>query len=314
MKVKATISPILLWILSALTPSAYAAANPQLSEARVVASIKPLHSLVQAVVGEGVEVVLLLDSAASAHDYRMKPSQRQIIRQADFLFYISPGLETFLSGVLRENVPDNQKIALINTEGLKLLKSRSGEEVDLHMAHSGKHLHPVIDPHVWLDPVNVKQIANQIAIVLSDRYPDHADIFQSNVRILRDRLNQLDSFIAGLLSALKEKPYIVFHDAYAYFESRYGLSHTGVILTKAESSPTIRQIKVNRDLVLNSAAVCIFSEPQFSDRIIQTISEGSSVKIGMLDPLGTEIPAGPEHYFQTMKALALNISDCLSGK
>ncbi|MEQ8653313.1 MAG: zinc ABC transporter substrate-binding protein [Kiloniellales bacterium] len=180
---------------------------------------------------------------------------------------------------------------------------------DEHAAHEDE---THIDPHIWLDPENAVLIANAMAAALVKADPENAARYQSNLAALESSLEDLDRELAASLAAVNQQPYIVFHDAYRYFEEHFGLSPVGSISVSPEQRPGARRIAEIRDLVQERGAVCIFSEPQFSPVVIESIAEGSDIGGGTLDPLGAAVDKGPGAYQEVMLSLARGLIDCFA--
>lgn len=293
---------------------------------KVVASLKPIHSLVAAVMGETGSPELLVTGGASPHTFSLKPSQAASLAEADLIFWVDPALEGFLVGPTANLAKENASVPLLNTEGVTLLDAREGgiweshHEDDSH-GHEHGHApeyedeheeadHQMVDPHFWLDIGNGIAIVSSIEHQLSRAYPDLAPVFAANASDFRDRLLVLDTELKEQLAPVSDQPYIVFHDAYQYFEERYDLSPAGSVTANPEVRPGARRIADLRQA--SSAAICIFAEPQFEARILQRLTEDEGVHLGYLDPLGSTLPAGQDHYAATLKALANSITDCLS--
>ncbi|MCB1755230.1 MAG: zinc ABC transporter substrate-binding protein [Gammaproteobacteria bacterium] len=328
---------ILFFSLVFCQPSIAASGKP-LDDQSVVVTIKPLHSLVQAVLGDSARADLLLEGAATPHGYQMKPSEQRAVLHADVVFFIDANMESFLAKSLNVLDPQTLQVPLADVAGIDLLKKRSGEEWEKHdHAHheepdehdhddhehghddeesaADKHAEHGFDSdlHIWLDPQNAIKMVEAIRASLSGRFPEQAGVFADNASALVEQLRLLDAALGQQLSGLEQRPFVVFHDAYGYFEKRYGLQGVGSILLDPQISPSISQIRKIRERISESGAVCIFSEPQFSASLLDTVMEGLSVRRGVLDPLGSDIEPGAAHYFSTLRALAQGFADCLSG-
>ena len=114
------------------------------------------------------------------------------------------------------------------------------------------------------------------------------------------------------LTPYREKPYVVFHDAYQYFEKRFGVSAIGSITVSPEVLPGAERVSKLREKVKSLNATCVFSEPQFEPKIVTTIVENTNSGTGVLDPLGTEISDGPDLYFTLVRNMASSLENCLS--
>lgn len=260
--------------------------------------------------GETGVPVLLVGGVQSPHGYQLKPSQVETLHHADIVFYIAPGLETFLARPLETLPAAVKKAALADAPGLALLVRRGGDEGD---AHGHGHGDAAYDPHIWLDVGNAKIMAAEIARLLGDVYPSNRAVYERNSKVLIGNLDALDEDLKILLEPVRTKPYIVFHDAFQYFEHRYGLSNEGAITLEPEQEPGVRHIAEIREKVRSSGARCVFSEPQFKTRLVQTVIEGTDSGTGILDEHGADIPEGPELYGALMRRLAGGFSDCLGS-
>lgn len=284
----------------------------------VIVTIKPLHSLVAGVIGNTGKAELLLTGNSSPHDFQLKPSQMKHLQEAKIIFSIAPSFESFLMHTL-ETLPDSiQKVAVAQQSGLLLLKAREGGAWDVHTheehEHEDKHeeqLNGYYNMHVWLNPENAKIITQSIATELSAIYPENSAIYNENARILINKVDVLDAELRITLSEVGNKPFIVFHDAYQYFEQAYGLNAVGSITFNPDEPSTPKRIIEIREKLQQTGASCIFHEPQFSDRLINTITEGTNTKSGILDPLGANLTEGDHLYFDLLKNLAANLKQCL---
>jgi len=141
--------------------------------------------------------------------------------------------------------------------------------------------------------------------------PAHREHYQNNAERLKRRLDELHRQLKPRLAPVSKIPYVVFHDAYQYFEAAYGLNAVGSITVDPERQSGARRIGEMREKIKELRARCVFSEPQFMPRLVATIIEGTGARTGVLDPLGAELPAGPESYFRLLKALADNLLEGL---
>ena len=299
---------IFLTTLFALCTALSAQAQP---EPRVLATIKPLHSLVQSVLGDTARVQLLLDNTASPHDFQMKPSQIRALHQADIVFYIDADFEQFLQRVLPDLPEATTQIPIAQRAEIALVPLRGGDDDDHDDDHG--HDHAVQDYHVWLDPNNAVKMVQTIASSLAQIYPHNAAIYQANARATIAALNALDSDMQARLVPVKDQPFIVFHDAYGYFERAYGLRTPAVIALDPTIPPSPKRIVQIRENLAQTGARCLFSEPQFSDKVLDVIRADSDARIAVLDPLGAELPAGAGLYATLLQGLAGALADCLDG-
>ncbi|EJL58189.1 ABC-type Zn2+ transport system, periplasmic component/surface adhesin [Rhizobium sp. CF122] len=288
----------------------------------VVTSIKPVHSLVSAIMQGVGTPELIVDGAASPHTYNMKPSNARALQNAKVVFWVGPGLEAFLEKPLEAIGSDAVVAELGKAPGLTKLKFREGGAFEPHddgdhdeAAHAGAdhdHDHGAFDTHLWLDPQNAKAMAAEITTTLVAADPANALTYQANAKTLDDRLDALDKEITGIVSPVRDKPFIVFHDAYQYFENRYHVRVAGSITVSPETIPGAERIAEIHKKVGELGATCVFAEPQFQPRLVDVVIEGTKAKAGVLDPEAATLDAGPDLYFNLMRGIANSMKDCLS--
>jgi zinc transport system substrate-binding protein len=319
----------LLWLLiSGFVPAVWA---HQHAAPQVVVSIKPIHSLVAAVM-EGVgEPQLLIKGAGSPHGYSLRPSEAQMLAKADLVIWVGEGLETFLVRPLANLGSKALQLELAHHLESKMLPIREGGawEGHGHDAHGpdahghdkhgyDKHSHDKqdqhahddhdgLDPHLWTSPVLAKDMVRLIAEKLATVDPANAALYAANAASLTTRLDQLFHEVKEQLQPVGKVPYIVFHDAYQYFERDFGLSAVGSVTIDTERSPGVRRVQEVRSKIGELLVRAVFSEPQFQSRIVATVIEGSGAKAGVLDPLGVDLPEGPEAYFLLIRGMGASI-------
>jgi zinc transport system substrate-binding protein len=307
------------WLL--LLPLAGWAAEPQ-----VVASIKPVHSLVAGVMQGVGEPLLLVPGGASPHDYSLRPSDARAISQAQLVFWIGPELESFLVKPLDNARSKVRAVALLDAPGVTTLPLREGGAWEAHAHAHAEPGHPPAhqhdhhdehdashDAHLWLDPVNAIAMVKQIVATLSEADPAHRADYERNGAALTERLDRLNQQLATELEPVKTQPYIVFHDAYQYFERRYGLNGVGSVVLNPEQRSGAKRIAEIQARIRELNVRCVFSEPQFQPALVETVIAGSNARRGVLDPEGAELPAGPDAYFQLLQNLSSALRACLSG-
>ena len=277
---------------------------------QVIVTLKPVHSLVAAVMQNVAHPLLLIPGNASPHSYALKPSDAKQLHNADLLIWVGTDMETFLARMV-DNLPATvTTVALMELPNMHRLPNRDSEENDAHQSHETHHPGQW-DPHIWLDPNNAQVIVQHIGLVLSQRFPEFAPQFQQNVDHTLKRLRQLDRDIQQKLAPIQKIPFVVYHDAYYYFEHHFGLHSLGRVTLNPGQPSGAKSIGRLRHLLKTSAVTCLFAEPQFPTAIIQTMIENLPIQVGLLDPLGISLTEGEEHYFQLLHALANNLTDCL---
>ena len=178
--------------------------------------------------------------------------------------------------------------------------------------HDEAHAHSGVDPHVWLDPQNGQLWLGQIAEALAELDPDNAAQYRENAAAAQAELAALEEDIAETLAPVKSRPFIVFHDAYHYFEARFDIEARGAISENDARAPGAARVSELRDLVAESGAKCVFAEPQFNPGLIAAVTEGQGTGTGTLDPLGADLEPGAALYADLLRGMAENMAACLS--
>ena len=305
-------APIALLATTMLTSTAMAAPN-------VVASIKPVHSLVAAVMAGVGEPTLIVKGSASPHTYALRPSDAQALESADVVFWTGHGMELFLADALTTLAGKAEVVELADAPGVKLLPVREGGAFEPHSdgdeaghdhAHE-EHEHGEGDMHFWLDPENAKLMVTQIATTLAAADPENAGAYQANAAAELVKLDDLEAELKTTLAPVADKPFIVFHDAYQYFESRFGLSVAGSVTVTPDVTPGASRIDELKAKVETLGATCVFAEPNFKPTIINAITERTEAKSGVLDPEGGALTEGIDLYPTLLRGLATSLVDCL---
>jgi zinc transport system substrate-binding protein len=290
---------------------------------RVVASIPPVHSLIAGVM-DGVGIPdLLVGPTASAHTYSLRPSEARLLQQAELVFWIGPVYETFLEKPLGALSAKAKIVRLADAPGIGTLPARRGGPWDAHAhdghdhghdhAHGAKGKADAADGHLFLDPENAKAMVRAAAATLASADPVNAARYRGNAEAVLARLDGLDAELRAMLTPVRDKPFIVFHDAYQYLEKRYALNAVGSITVSPERQPGAQRLQRLRRKITQSQAVCVFAEPQFEPTLVQTVIERTQAKTGVLDYMGVANAPGRDAYFETMRGMARALAGCLQG-
>jgi zinc transport system substrate-binding protein len=281
-----------------------------------VASIKPVHSLLAAVMAGGDEPQLLVRGYRSPHSYTLAPSDVELIDAARVLFWIGPSFERFLARTLMAAGSDTPRsVRLIETPGLKLYRLRRAGLWNLKQAAQpidSDTVEAAVDGHIWLDPYNAKLLVSRMASQLAIVDPAHARRYAQNAQTVVADIGALDSEIAATLAPIADRPFVVFHDAYQYLEARYGLSGAGSITLDPEVPPSAARLSAIQKKLAERPGVCLFEEPRFPSKLLEAIAPASA-RIGQLDPEGLDLPEGPELYPALMRGIASGLRDCLGS-
>ena len=305
-----------------------------IAEIKVVTTIKPIHSLVSGVMDGVSNPTLIIESSNNPHNFSLKPSHAKMLEEADIVFWIGEDLESFMEKPLSSLSKDAVKISFMDLPSIKKLKFREknifddhdhdGHKEDDHDDHGHDdhdghedeheghddhgHHHGEFDAHIWLDPSNAIEMVLEISHELSEIDPDNAAKYEQNadkmVASLKNLISEVDSTIS------KDASFVVFHDAYQYFENRFGVSSAGALTLNPDVLPGAKQIDAIQDLIQDDNIKCIFSEPQYNPKIIETLAADMNISTGVMDPLGAFIDQGPEMYNQLILNIANSLKDC----
>ncbi|WP_420406340.1 zinc ABC transporter substrate-binding protein [Nisaea sp.] len=317
------------------------------AELSVVASIPPIHSLVAKVMAGTGEPRLILRNGQSPHDYALRPSDARALEKADLVFLVSHRIETFLDASLESAEGDGRYVELGDAHGVLHLPVREGvlwehhdhghhddhgeaeeghdghedhaghgeeeheSEEHVHDAHEDPHDHHGYDPHVWLSTRNAQAFVDAIAQALAKTDPAHAALYADNAKAVHLEMQALSDGIAAKLAPVRDRPFLVFHDAFQYFEAEFDLAAAGAISVSDAAAPGAKRLLELRHRVSEGDIRCIFREVQFSPRLAEVVAEGTGTKLGMLDPVGSALDFGPDNYNGLMQGLADSFVSCL---
>lgn len=283
---------------------------------RVVVSIKPLHSLVAAVMADIARPHLLLPPGASPHAYALKPSDARALTGADMIVWIGPGLESFLVKPIRTLGGKAWSIALAEAKGMIRHRRRdSGVWRTQTHDHDGDDRDDddraghALDPHLWLDPENARRIARLTARHLAEADPVRGGRYAANLDRTLAEIDRAEAETRVLLAPVVSAPYVVFHDAFQYFEKRFATAAIGAVTVSPGRQPGARRIARIRAPIADGGVRCVFTEPQFEPALVRTLLRGTGVRAGIIDPMGS----GTETYGGMLRAIALSMRRCLGS-
>ena len=333
-------SSIIFTILSFLT--LFTSAN---ADIKVVASIKPIHSLVSYLMDGVAKPDLIVDGYASPHGFAMKPSHAKMLQNADIVFWVGEDLENFLEKPLNSIAKKADKIELMDAKGIVKLKFRERnifgdhddnddhddhghkkkddhddhdhddhakkedghDDHDDHDGHEGHH-HGEFEPHIWLDPINASAILKEMTEHLIENDSKNASKYKNN---LNKALKDIDKLTADVKSELNQSvASIVFHDAYQYFEERFNVNILGAFTVNTDVMPGAEQLAEIREIIEHDNVACVFSEPQFNPDIIKAVAKDMNIKTGVVDPLGATLKPGKNLYFDLIRNMSASFKGC----
>ena len=316
-----TVKGTLLSAVFGLLLSGTASANVP----KVVTDIPITHSLVTRVMAGIGMPDLIVDRGASPHEYSLRPSNAASLEAADLVFWISNGLTPWLDDALTTLARNAKVIELMDAKGATVLSFREGATFETH-SHQHKqdedghdeHKHDEdehatgnVDPHGWLDPYNGRIWLDVIATALSKIDPTNSDIYFANATQAKADIDTVISELEATLAEFRGTNFIVYHDAYQYFEKRFDVLAAGSISLGDISDPSPARIAEVRKKVEELGIICVFSEPQFNSELVRTVTDGVSVKTRVIDSLGTQFTLGPDFYLNVLRGIAQSMASCL---
>ena len=318
------------------------------TDIKVVTTIKPLYSLISRIMETRGEPQLIIEGTNNPHTFVFKPSHAKMIEEADIIFWIGEDLEAFMEKPLDSLAEKAQVISFMELSSIEKLKFREKNIFDDHDGHEDEHeghededdhghkdddhdddhdghedeheghdddhkdahahAHGEFDPHIWLDPENAKEMVKIIRDELIKIDPEGQRQYSVNTAGATLELDNLINSVEKELS--KDISYIVFHDAYQYFENRFGVIPAGALTLNPDVLPGAKQIADIQDVINDKGIKCIFSEPQYNPKIIETLGNDMNVSTGVMDPLGAFIDAGPTMYVELINGIANSIKEC----
>lgn len=323
--------------LTHFTLAAALTASPALADVpNIAVDIAPLHSLVARVM-QGVGTPdLIIQSGASPHEYNLRPSEAKALQDANLVFWIGPGLTPWLEDTIETLAPNASSTEMLETDGTMKLEMRENvlfadhDDHDDHddeghadeehhdddehheekTGHEG-HDHGSHDPHAWLSPVNAATWLNTIAGKLSAADPENAGTYFANATAGRAEIESLMAEVNATLEPVRGGNFVVFHDAYNYFETAFEFPAGGAISISDASDPSPARISEIQEFVEHQKVDCVLAEPQFNPRMIETVLNGTNAKTGILDPLGADLELGPTLYPNLISNLANSLAKCM---
>jgi zinc transport system substrate-binding protein len=254
---------------------------------------------------------LLVDGAASPHSFALKPSGVRAVQNADVFVRVSESLEPFTTKIVSGLPESVDVVTLEEAPSLRLLDRRTSGTFGTHRHGNDNSSGNGKDGHIWLDPDNAKAIVSHLAQVLAEAKPEAAVRLRANAEKVNARIDALAASLEAELGPLRHKPFVVFHDAYQYFERRFGLDAVGAITLSPELQPSAKRLKELRRKIKSLAAVCVFAEPMFQPNLVAAVTEGTSARSGTLDPHGNGLEPGADLYFELMANMGAGLKACL---
>lgn len=306
-----------------------------IANAQVLTTIKPLGLIANAITDGVTDTQVLLPVTASPHDYSLKPSDVEKLNTAKLVVWVGEEMETFLEKSVSK-LPKEKVLTLEDVPAIKEMVEHAEKEKDdhkdehkddhksghkhehshSHKGHSHSHDHDGHshdeDWHIWLSSDASQIIAEQIAERLNALYPEQKAKIAENLTQFKAAVSQKKADISKQLEVVKGKGYYTFHDAYGYFEESFGLNSLGSFTINPSIAPGAKTLQKIKNSITQHKASCLFAEPQFTPKVIESLSKNTKVNVGQLDPLGAKVELSKTAYPQFLQTLADEFSQCLA--
>lgn len=278
--------------------------NEKNEQLEVFTTVFPLQYFTEQIGGEHVNVTSIYPPGTDEHTF--EPSQKEMMRlsDADLFIYIGLGLEGFVEKA--KNVLQNADVTLIPAgEAIKL----EGNSIHAHPEdeeghHADGHTHGDIDPHVWLDPLYSKELAQQVLHGLVEQKPELEPFFTDNYEALEEKLMELDTQFNDVVNNSKRKQIVVAHAAYGYWEQRYGITQIPIAGLSTTDEPSQKKLKEVIDLIRKKDIPYILNEQNVTSKIADVIrkeTETEELTIHNLAVLTEDDVTQNEDYFSLME-------------
>ena len=312
-------------LLSLCLTAAWLAGPAYADRPRVVVDIAPIHALVAQVM-EGIGMPdLIIQPGATPHEYSLRPSEAAALQSADLVFWIGPDLTPWLEEAIETLAPAADLTTLMDVDGTVQLEFREDAvfeahdhsdhaDDDEHDDHADHGDHAGHDPHAWLSPKNAMTWLEVIAGRLSAVDPVNSDAYVANAASGRAVIEALMDEVDATLDPVRGRAFIVFHEAYQYFETDFDVSASGAISISDASDPSPARIAEIRGQIAEQGVDCVLAEPQFNPGLVATVLRGSDAQMGIVDPLGADLELGAELYPQLIRNLSNALAECLRSK
>ncbi len=279
----------------------------------VVVSIKPIHSIVTALMSGIAEPQLLLKSSNSAHTFHLKPSQVRMLANADLVIIISEDFESGLRKAIK-NIENESLFQITDINNLSIYKSRSEnihlEEHDEHEEHE-EHEETIYDLHLWLDIDNIKLIAKHINEHLIRIDPINQARYNNNFLELTLDLEELKLDLEKEIEPFLTKQFSVFADTLQYLEKSMGLKRPIIITPYHGARLSINRTLEVKNMINDLNVSCLLYGQEVKLNQVSVLTEGLNLKTFEIDILGSDYPAGPDQYFNLMKSISSKLASCL---
>lgn len=243
---------------------------------QAVAAFFPLEWVTQQVAGPDWQVTGLTEPGVEPHDLELTIGATAALDQAEVVVFehgFQPAVDQGVANVA-------SGIEVDAAEVIHLREAEEGEHEEGEEAHEhGDH-----DPHFWLDPLLMADLADAVADALTESDPSGADDYAANAKAVRTDLERLDAAYADGLASCERSTMVVTHEAFGYLE-RYGLHFEGIVGLSPDAEPTPAAIARLQELIADEGITTVFSERLATTAMADSLASDTGVTTAVLDPI-----------------------------
>ncbi len=264
----------------------------------VVTTFVPYFVFTQNLAGNNVQVINLINNTQEPHDYQLKPSDIVTLQKADLIIRNGLGIDDWVAEAAEKSGTKAQIFTA--SDYITPLSPQHGVALDATGDLADEH-NDAFDPHLWVSPKNVLQVLPHLQAALSAIDNEHTTSYQENLTKYTATLKTLDTIISQQLQPYQQKQFISFHEAFQYFARDYGLVSAISIEAYPGKEPTPKYLQALINLIKEKKLKAIFSEPQFSPRIVETLAQDLHLQVYSLDPMETGAASATFYEDTTLK-------------
>lgn len=255
----------------------------------VLASIKPLQLITQAVLGETGESQVLLPPGATPHHFTLRPSDMKKLGQANLVIWLGAKSERYLAKPIAKmeagaEVLDLQPYLTANDEGY-------------------------LDPHLWLSSEQAVRVAKAITEKVVALDAGSESQYRANLASFTAELSRIKTDATNALKGSKSH-YLVYHDAYGYFEREYGLSHAGVVSLHEHGNPGAKHLLALQNTIAQQGVSCILTEPESNAAVVSILTADTNIRTILLDPMAGDLKPNQSSYARFLQHVVETFKQC----
>ena len=264
---------------------------------RVIATIKPIHSILAGLMQGAEQPALIVEGTATPFDYRLSERKARAIREADLVVWIGPELETFMTETLARSPKDLRIVTLLDSPAIKVLPLRDNDQER--------------DPFLWLDSRNVVILVDELARILMEVDPVRTHLYERNRRRVLAIISRIDREFEYGYRGMKGGVGLLYHDTQQYFEQAYALKIGAVLSQTGIDRISTESLLKARAAIRDGEFACLLVEKGLPSGSLPLLTEGAMVEIAALDSFGGNFSAGPDLYEKVMRHNTEVIKTCM---